>query len=222
MRIRNSRLDGGFFKAVSASPCSILRRASAPMTRFSERGASWRVWADVWKRHFFAWEYKGKHKDLVDAYNQLARYREDLENPPILVVCDMNRFEVHTNFTNSVKTKHVFDLDSLAEPKNLASLNSVFADRAKLEPKQTPNDITEQVAKVGFSEYRPKDEVAFKPLEAQPPANRVHLLALAIAFHYRMLLPRYLKLWQVPQPKPNRYHLPNDYIQGCLVFLPLA
>ena len=50
------------------------------------------VWADVWRRGRFAWEYKGKHKDLVAAYNQLLRYREDLENPPVLVVCDMDRF----------------------------------------------------------------------------------------------------------------------------------
>jgi hypothetical protein len=35
--------------------------------------------ADVWKRGHFGWEYKGKHKDLVEAYKQLLRYREDLE-----------------------------------------------------------------------------------------------------------------------------------------------
>ena len=56
-------------------------------------------WADVWLRDKFAWEYKGKHKNLDDAYKQLLRYREDLENPPLLVVCDLDRFEVHTNFT---------------------------------------------------------------------------------------------------------------------------
>jgi hypothetical protein len=28
-------------------------------------------WADVWKRGFFSWEYKGKHKDLDAAYDQL-------------------------------------------------------------------------------------------------------------------------------------------------------
>ena len=28
-------------------------------------------WADVWKRHCFAWEYKGKHKDLNAALRQL-------------------------------------------------------------------------------------------------------------------------------------------------------
>src|SRR5688572_27900986 len=42
-------------------------------------------WADVWKRSYFAWEYKGKHKNLAKAYEQLLLYREDLENPPLLV-----------------------------------------------------------------------------------------------------------------------------------------
>ena len=55
--------------------------------------------ADVWKRGHFAWEYKGKRKNLAAAYQQLLQYREALENPPLLVVCDLDRFEVHTNFT---------------------------------------------------------------------------------------------------------------------------
>lgn len=50
--------------------------------------------ADVWMRGRFAWEYKGKRKDLKAAYQQLLKYREDLENPPLLVVCDFERFEV--------------------------------------------------------------------------------------------------------------------------------
>ena len=58
-----------------------------------------RGWADVWKRDFFGWEYKGKHKDLNEAYRQLLLYREALNNPPLLVVCDLDRFEIRTNFT---------------------------------------------------------------------------------------------------------------------------
>jgi hypothetical protein len=54
-------------------------------------------------REHFAWEYKGEHKDLVAAYQQLQLYREDLENPPHLVVCDLDRLEIHTNFTNTPK-----------------------------------------------------------------------------------------------------------------------
>jgi hypothetical protein len=58
-------------------------------------------WADVWMRGHFGWEYKGKHKDLREAYQQLLLYREALENPPLLVVCDLDRFEIHTNFTKN-------------------------------------------------------------------------------------------------------------------------
>ena len=65
-----------------------------------EKGASKRTggegWADVWKKGFFGWEYKGKRKDLDAAYDQLLLYREDLDNPPLLVVCDMDRIVVHT------------------------------------------------------------------------------------------------------------------------------
>ncbi len=62
-------------------------------------------WADVWMRGHFGWEYKGKHKDLVAAYKQLLQYREALENPPLLVVCDLDRFEIHTNFTGTQSSR---------------------------------------------------------------------------------------------------------------------
>jgi hypothetical protein len=31
-------------------------------------------WADVWRKERFAWEYKGKRKDLNEAYKQLLLY----------------------------------------------------------------------------------------------------------------------------------------------------
>ena len=37
--------------------------------------------ADVWKRSYFAWEYKGKHKDLQGAYLQLLDYQGPREPP---------------------------------------------------------------------------------------------------------------------------------------------
>ncbi|MEO6182562.1 MAG: type IIL restriction-modification enzyme MmeI, partial [Verrucomicrobiota bacterium] len=37
-----------------------------------------RGFADVWKKDCFAWEYKGKKKNLDEAYKQLLRYRESL------------------------------------------------------------------------------------------------------------------------------------------------
>ena len=66
--------------------------------------------ADVWLRDHFAWEYKGKHKDLKAAYKQINDYREDLGNPPLLVVCDLETFEVNTNFTSTQKRVYRFSL----------------------------------------------------------------------------------------------------------------
>ena len=51
-------------------------------------------WADVWKRHHFAWEYKGKRADLDAAFGQLRQYSLALENPPLLIVSDMVRFRI--------------------------------------------------------------------------------------------------------------------------------
>jgi hypothetical protein len=58
--------------------------------------------ADVWYREHFAWEYKGPTGDLEKAYRQLKQYVEALESPPLLVVSDQVRFEIHTNFGHSI------------------------------------------------------------------------------------------------------------------------
>ncbi|MBX3398331.1 MAG: class I SAM-dependent DNA methyltransferase [Gemmataceae bacterium] len=102
--------------------------------------------ADVWRRGFFGWEYKGKRKNLADAYRQLSQYREALANPPLLIVCDLNRFEIHTNFTGTVKEVHAFDLDGLAEPENLAKLRNAFTNPDALKPGRTQAQVTEEVA----------------------------------------------------------------------------
>lgn len=85
--------------------------------------------ADVWYRNHFAWEYKGRHADLDAAYQQLLQYREDLENPPLMVVCDLDRFAIHTNFTNTAKQIYEFDLETDDEriPRRLLALNLELA-----------------------------------------------------------------------------------------------
>jgi hypothetical protein len=83
-------------------------------------------WADVWLDGKFGWEYKGKHKDLKAAYQQLLKYREALNNPPLLVVCDLNRFEVHTNFTGYATKTYAFDLEGLQDPKNQGPAAGVY------------------------------------------------------------------------------------------------
>jgi hypothetical protein len=103
-------------------------------------------WADVWKRNFFGWEYKGKHKDLRAAYRQLQLYRESLDNPPLLVVCDLDRIEIHTNFTGCAKRVYSFDLETLHEPANLDVLRKLFTDPEALKPNQTTEQITVDAA----------------------------------------------------------------------------
>ena len=41
-----------------------------------------RGWADVWLRDHFGWEYKGKHKDLVAAYNNSSNTAKTSKTRP--------------------------------------------------------------------------------------------------------------------------------------------
>jgi len=91
----------------------------------SKRGGS-EGWADVWKKGHFAWEYKGKHKDLKTALTQLEGYRVALENPPLLVVCDLGRIEIHTNFTNSPERTIQIPLEELGSSSNLQTLRGLL------------------------------------------------------------------------------------------------
>jgi len=111
--------------------------------------------ADVWLRDHFAWEYKKKRKDLKKAYNQLNDYREELGNPPLLVVCDFERFEVHTNYTRTNKRVYKFNLDDLNRNLPTAEcplppldvLRALFGDTDVLRPERTDAQVTQEVAK---------------------------------------------------------------------------
>jgi hypothetical protein len=103
--------------------------------------------SDVWKRGCFGFEYKGKHKDLAAAYDQLLRYRNALENPPLLVVCDLDRIIVHTNFTGTVSASHEIQLDNLGDARNLGILRSLFHHPETLHPVRTSIAVTQDAAR---------------------------------------------------------------------------
>ena len=103
-------------------------------------------WADVWKRHCFAWEYKGRHADLDAAFNQLRQYALALENPPLLIVSDMARFRIRTNWTNSVSLTHEFGLDDLADAANRDKLKWAMSDPERLRPGESRQALTERAA----------------------------------------------------------------------------
>ncbi len=103
-------------------------------------------WADVWRKGCFGWEYKGKHKNLDAALRQLQAYALDLQNPPYLVVSDMERIVVHTNWTNTVSRRLDFTLDDLREPRRLEELRQVFQGSEALRPGLSPQELTAKAA----------------------------------------------------------------------------
>jgi type II restriction/modification system DNA methylase subunit YeeA len=105
-----------------------------------------RGFADVWKKDCFGWEYKGKKKNLDEAYRQLQRYREALFNPPLLVVCDFDRYIIRTNFTGTVQDVHDFTNAEIDRPENLRILRALFSEPEFLKPQRTTAQVTEKVA----------------------------------------------------------------------------
>ena len=103
-------------------------------------------WADVWKRHCFAWEYKGRRADLDAAFDQLRQYALALENPPLLIVSDMARFRIRTNWTNSVSETHEFALEDLADAACRDKLAWAMSDPERLRPGESRQALTERAA----------------------------------------------------------------------------
>ena len=103
-------------------------------------------WADVWRKECFAWEYKGKKKNLDRAFAQLQQYAIALDNPPLLIVSDMDRFRVHTNWTNTVQEVHEFALDDLLDGATRDLLRNCFLDPERLKPAKTRQMLTEEAA----------------------------------------------------------------------------
>ena len=103
-------------------------------------------WADVWKRHCFAWEYKGQRANLDAAFAQLRQYALALENPPLLIVSDLRRFRIRTNWTNSVSKTYEFDLDDLTDHAVRDRLKWAFSDPERLRPGETRRGLTERAA----------------------------------------------------------------------------
>lgn len=104
-------------------------------------------WADVWRKGCFAWEYKGPRKDLDKAFAQLLQYAVALENPPLLIVSDMDRIRIHTNWTNTVQEVHEFTLEDLVDGQVREKLKRAFTDPDDFKPSKTRQALTEETAR---------------------------------------------------------------------------
>ena len=107
--------------------------------------------ADVYYENHFAIEYKGadKYPDLNAAYQQLLQYRENLNNPPLLVVTDINHWEIHTNFPNTQKRVYAFNHSEIvSNPEVMGWLRAMFHAPERLHPGRNTEQVTKEAAQV--------------------------------------------------------------------------
>jgi type II restriction/modification system DNA methylase subunit YeeA len=159
--------------------------------------------ADVWKRGFFAWEYKKKKRDLGAALEQLTRYASALDNPPLHVVCDTVRFRIETRWTNTVTAKYEFELEQLADPDKFVLLRAVFHDPEALRPKQTRASLTKDAADK-FQTI--SDRLQHRNPDKEAVAHFINQLVFCFFANSVKLLPEglLLKLIQTSLKRPSR------------------
>lgn len=133
----------GVLDPVSADPKGV----SFTFEKGANKTSGGNGWADVWRRGCFGWEYKGRHANLDKAYAQLLQYSVALENPPLLIVSDMNRIVIRTNWTNSVQETHEIELDDLTDGAVRDRLKAAFLDPDQFMPAKSRQDLTEESAR---------------------------------------------------------------------------
>ncbi len=106
--------------------------------------------ADVFYENHFAIEYKSpdKYKDLQAAFEQLTKYKDALSNPPLLVVTDINHWEIHTNFVNTQNRPYVFHNSEIASNSEVRGwLRDMFHAPERLHPRRHTEQVTQDAAK---------------------------------------------------------------------------
>ena len=105
-----------------------------------------RGYADVFKRGHFAWENKAPGRPLDAALKQLMTYALALDNPPLLIVSDRLRIEIHTHFNGTPSERHVVTLEQLGDPAKRELLRRCFTAPESFRPARTNRQITEEAA----------------------------------------------------------------------------
>lgn len=161
-------------------------------------------WADVWRKGHFAWEYKGRRKDLNAAFKQLLQYSVALENPPLLIVSDMDRILVHTNWTNTVQEVHEFATEDLLDGSVRDLLKAAFTDPEQFRPTKTRQALTEETAGefAGLAQ-----RLRERGHEAHEVAHFINRLVFCMFAEDVGLLPDHLfsKMLRASQIRPERF-----------------
>jgi len=173
-----------------------------------EKGASkasgGRGWADVWRRGAFGWEYKSHGEDLDRAHTQLLNYSGALENPPLLIVSDMDVIRIHTNWTNTVQKVHTLRLPDLADAANRDLLRNCFLDPDRLKPTKTRQVLTEEAAQKFAGLAR---RLRGRGHDPQRVAHFINRLVFCMFAEDVQLLPRKMfeRMITASRPKPETF-----------------
>lgn len=172
-------------------------------------------WADVWRKNAFAWEYKGKRANLDKAFDQLLQYAIALENPPLLIVSDMDVIRIHTNWTNTVQNVHTIHLDELADAANRDLLRNAFVDPEKLKPSKTRQLVTEQAAESFAGMAQRLRERGHEPHKV---AHFVNRLVFCMFAEDVGLLPNKMfeRMIKTAQPKPEDFAVHAKSLFGAM------
>lgn len=172
-------------------------------------------WADVWKRGHFGWEYKGKRKNLDAAFGQLQQYALALENPPLLIACDMDRFVIRTNWTNTVSEKHEFTLEDLREPRTLEKLKWAMSDPDKLRPGKTRQDLTEDAA-AEFATLA--QSLRTRGHDSGKVAHFINRLVFCMFAEDANLLPdkMFVRMLEAAKPNPSKFQKHASSLFGAM------
>ena len=129
---------------VESDPTGQFFRFEKPLTKAG--GAA--GFADVWYKDRFAVEYKtkGKYATLREAYLQLLLYKDDLDNPPILIACDLAHYEIHVAFTGYPSRVHAFTNRDLENASVRDLLRRALTAPESLRPVEQADTITKTVA----------------------------------------------------------------------------
>jgi hypothetical protein len=139
-------IDLGRLLGVEDPQTADRERAWFTFERGARKAGGGSGWADVWRKGCFGWEYKSRGRDLDGAYRQLLTYSGALENPPLLIVCDFERYRIHTNWTNTVQHTYDFVHEDLADADTRDRLRAAFLDPDRLRPAKTRQTLTEEAA----------------------------------------------------------------------------
>ena len=98
------------------------------------------------KRGCFAWEYKRRGQNLEEAYRQVYQYRDALDNPPLSIVCDIEKFVIRSHFPGY--PTQVWEIFLEEFPGKIKFFQQIFRNPESLRPLSNREQLTKEIANV--------------------------------------------------------------------------